>query len=204
MSEPELWTRCSEAHDRDEPTISCPNCGESLADWPGLVPVPPDEAVKQAMKVEMGSDLGPLTRSEAEAVLRAALGGHDGNHVPIQHGDRYQTALQYQSCRSPGGIMRPADLRADLAAHDRLWAGKPASPYPHAIMVARRLLGLFDDCPECKGTGGQPRNRDEDEACFHCDGTGMVGAGEWVGLTPLQWLRLARYLFEDEVVRNDS
>jgi len=113
--------------------------------------------------------------------------------------------------------MRLADLKADLAEGEREWFprldGKPGLEPSGAIspawVVARRVADLYDQCPECEGSG-HPILYNGDTIiiegggigpvwCPRCGGTGVVPGERWLRLwgqvVPLGPTDLARYLF---------
>jgi len=92
--------------------------------------------------------------------------------------------------------MRLADLRDDLA----YWEGELPCP---TFEVARRVTALFDDCPDCRGTGERGKHPAE-VGCPRCGGMGMLYSEEGEKATTeagpgtvISVPRLFRFLFAD-------
>jgi Zn ribbon nucleic-acid-binding protein len=98
------------------------------------------------------------------------------------------------------------DLRDDVAAI----ADDPGARfddlriyYAALYGVARRVLALFDDCPDCiemDEVAMRPEGGWEIVPCSRCGGTGVVASEEAYGLAGVRtsdFISLARYLFAD-------
>jgi len=100
--------------------------------------------------------------------------------------------------------MRLADLQDDLAAWDS--GTRPhLEDMPTVSRVARRVADLFDECPDCGGTGcvwdEMAGKVGMWAGCRRCGGTGAVARAEdWPDYphTPIG-MGLFRYLFGGEV-----
>jgi len=91
--------------------------------------------------------------------------------------------------------MRLQDLKADLAKHAP--AGRPDDALCAAMVVARRVADLYQNCPECHGSGRVPCGpAPAVSPCERCGGTGLVPSDKWwTAQVGTWWLPLARYLF---------